>query len=127
MPKMSQFTRFSRGKIWFVDIGPCKRFDIFQLCFCLLPCTGTQNSFRRCHNWTIASHSHRNDLSLLLSSTDSHRNLYLIIFCTFYLKNNLPPPPLPPSYTSFLPPPQILKTSVKIQKVAAGSSKDFKM
>ena len=23
--------RFSRGKIWFVDIGPCKRFDIFQL------------------------------------------------------------------------------------------------
>ena len=24
--------RFSRGKIWFVDIGPCKRFDIFQLC-----------------------------------------------------------------------------------------------
>ena len=29
---MSRFTRFSRGKIWFVDIGPCKRFDIFQLC-----------------------------------------------------------------------------------------------
>ena len=29
---MSRFTRFSRGKIWFVDIGPCKRFDIFHLC-----------------------------------------------------------------------------------------------
>ena len=29
---MSRFTRFSWGKIWFVDIGPCKRFDIFQLC-----------------------------------------------------------------------------------------------
>ena len=29
---MSRFTRFSRGKIWFVNIGPCKRFDIFQLC-----------------------------------------------------------------------------------------------
>ena len=28
---MSRFTRFSRGKIWFVNIGPCKRFDIFQL------------------------------------------------------------------------------------------------
>ena len=28
---MSRFTRFSRGKIWFVDIGTCKRFDIFQL------------------------------------------------------------------------------------------------
>ena len=28
---MSRFTRFSRGKIWFVGIGPCKRFDIFQL------------------------------------------------------------------------------------------------
>ena len=32
MLKMSRFTRFSRGKIWFVDIGPCKIFDIFQLC-----------------------------------------------------------------------------------------------
>ena len=31
---MSRFTRFSWGKIWFVDIGPCKRFDIFQLCSC---------------------------------------------------------------------------------------------
>ena len=29
--KMSRFTRFSRGKIWFFDIGSCKRFDIFQL------------------------------------------------------------------------------------------------
>ena len=29
---MSRLTCFSRGKIWFVDIGPCKRFDIFQLC-----------------------------------------------------------------------------------------------
>ena len=29
---MSRFTRFSLGKIWFIDIGPCKRFDIFQLC-----------------------------------------------------------------------------------------------
>ena len=29
---MSRFTRFSRGKIWFDDIGPCKRFDILQLC-----------------------------------------------------------------------------------------------
>ena len=28
---MSRFTRFSRGKIWLVDIGLCKRFDIFQL------------------------------------------------------------------------------------------------
>ena len=24
--------RFSRGKIWFVDIGPCKRFDILLIC-----------------------------------------------------------------------------------------------
>ena len=32
MPKMSRFMRFSRGKIWLVDIGPCKRFDIFHLC-----------------------------------------------------------------------------------------------
>ena len=32
VPKMSRFTPFSRGKIWIVDIGPCKRFDIFQLC-----------------------------------------------------------------------------------------------
>ena len=24
--------RFSRGKIWFEDSGPCKRFDILQLC-----------------------------------------------------------------------------------------------
>ena len=32
VPKMSRFTRFFRGKIWFVDIGPCKRFDIFQVC-----------------------------------------------------------------------------------------------
>ena len=30
--QISISTRFSRGKIWFVDIGPCKRFDIFQLC-----------------------------------------------------------------------------------------------
>ena len=38
---MSQFTRFSRGKIWFVDIGPCKRFDIFQLwCACVCVCAG---------------------------------------------------------------------------------------
>ena len=29
---MSRFTRFSRDKIWFSDIGPCKRFDILQLC-----------------------------------------------------------------------------------------------
>ena len=36
---MSRFTRFSRGKIWFIDIGPCKRFDIFQLCP-LLPFEG---------------------------------------------------------------------------------------
>ena len=28
---MSRLTRFSRGKIWFVDIGPCKRFDIFHV------------------------------------------------------------------------------------------------
>ena len=28
---MLQFTRCSQGKIWLVDIGPCKRFDIFQL------------------------------------------------------------------------------------------------
>ena len=28
---MSRFTRFSRGNIWFDDIGPCKRFDILQL------------------------------------------------------------------------------------------------
>ena len=28
---MSWFTRFSQGKIWFVDIGPCKRFEILQL------------------------------------------------------------------------------------------------
>ena len=32
VPKMLRFTRFSQGKIWFADIGPCKRFDIFQLC-----------------------------------------------------------------------------------------------
>ena len=33
---MSAFTRISRGKIWFEDFGPCKRFDIFQLCtFCV--------------------------------------------------------------------------------------------
>ena len=25
---MSRFTRFSGGKIWFDDIGTCKRFDI---------------------------------------------------------------------------------------------------
>ena len=29
---MSRFTCFSRGKIWFDDLGPCKRFDILQLC-----------------------------------------------------------------------------------------------
>ena len=29
---MLRFTRFSLGKIWFIDIGPCKRFDIFQVC-----------------------------------------------------------------------------------------------
>ena len=29
---MLRFTRFFRGKIWCVDIGPCKRFDIFQVC-----------------------------------------------------------------------------------------------
>ena len=29
---MSRFMRFSRGKIWFVDIGPCKRFDILLIC-----------------------------------------------------------------------------------------------
>ena len=29
---MSRFTHFSRGKIWFGDIGPCKRFEILQLC-----------------------------------------------------------------------------------------------
>ena len=29
---MSRFTRFSLGKNLFVDIGPCKRFDIFHLC-----------------------------------------------------------------------------------------------
>ena len=32
VPNMSRFTRFSRGKIWFGNIVPCKRFDIFQLC-----------------------------------------------------------------------------------------------
>ena len=32
MLKMSRFMHFSRGKIWFDDIGPCKRFDILQLC-----------------------------------------------------------------------------------------------
>ena len=31
---MSRFTRFSWGKIWFDDIGPCKRFDILQLWIC---------------------------------------------------------------------------------------------
>ena len=30
-PNLSQFTLFPRGKIWFDDIGPCKRFDILQL------------------------------------------------------------------------------------------------
>ena len=29
---MSRFTRASRGKIWFDDFSPCKRFDILQLC-----------------------------------------------------------------------------------------------
>ena len=29
---MSRSMHLSRGKIWFVDIGPCKRLDIFQLC-----------------------------------------------------------------------------------------------
>ena len=29
---MSRFTRFSLGKIWFYEFGPCKRFDILQLC-----------------------------------------------------------------------------------------------
>ena len=32
MLKMSRFTCFSRGKILFDNIGPCKRFDILQLC-----------------------------------------------------------------------------------------------
>ena len=32
MLKMSRFTRFSLGKIWFDDIGPCKRFYILQPC-----------------------------------------------------------------------------------------------
>ena len=35
--KMSRFTRFSRGKIWFDDIGPCNRFDILQLCSLTYP------------------------------------------------------------------------------------------
>ena len=30
--KMSRIWRIYPCKIWFVDIGPCKRFDIFQLC-----------------------------------------------------------------------------------------------
>ena len=31
-PKLSLFTRFYWGKIWFEDFPPCKRFDILQLC-----------------------------------------------------------------------------------------------
>ena len=39
VPKMLRFTRFFRGKIWCVDIGPCKRFDIFHVCITIVTIT----------------------------------------------------------------------------------------
>ena len=44
---MSRFTRFSRGKIWFVDIGLWKKFDIFHLWF------QTDTNPQVCHLWVL--------------------------------------------------------------------------
>ena len=54
---MSRFTRFSWGKIWFDDIGPCKRFDILQLWLHL-----TSNSALRIKGGRIPLGSHHHTL-----------------------------------------------------------------
>ena len=42
---MLRFTRFSRSKIWFDNIGLCKRFDILQLCHHPYPSMGIFGRF----------------------------------------------------------------------------------